>query len=289
MKNFRIKLVQTSLGLSDRIRYRKRSYDFPSLNVVRNLFYCEEEPENPTYSLDLYLPEESKELLPVLIDIHGGGFVYGNKELNQWTSSEMASRGYIVVALNYPLIPHATIPEQLKALHQAFTYIATLADNYPMDLNRVFLKGDSAGGFLAMLSASISRSGDNNSLNDHEQMPLDFKGLALIHPMIDIKRKGLLGYTDHFYYSRKSRLRYTTQHLNQLPPTWIVSSRNDVMFNKEARKFVRWMQRLGKPVQYHEFDYSLQRPLIHIFMVTMNTLPESQMLYDSLDHFLRLL
>lgn len=289
MTDFRIRLVRTVLDASDKVRFRKRSYHFPHLTVVRNLSYVEGKEGDRSYSLDLYMPKDGQGLLPVLIDIHGGGFVYGDKKLNQWTSSEMAARGYFVVTLNYPLVPESTIPQQIQTLYQAFHYIRDLAKDYPLDLDRVFLKGDSAGGLLALLCAAVSNLDDNKSVTGFHGSPLDFKGLALVHPMVDIKRKDLLAYTSTFYTAEGKTLRQPRELLAYLPPTWIVSSRNDMMFNQEARRLVRALRRLGKPVMYHEFGYTLKRPLIHIFMVTMNTLSESQKLYDSLDQFFRAL
>lgn len=285
MTDLRIILVRSFLGFSDGIRYQRRTYNFPNVKEIRDLCYSEANPNDLMYTLDLYLPEKTSQLLPVLIDIHGGGFVYGDKCLNQWTASEMASRGYAVVSLNYPLLPEVTIMDQIKAVQQAVEYVVSLSDPYPMDMDRVFLKGDSAGGFLAMLTAANSRT-KGSSWNQLE-IPLEIKGLVLIHPMLDIDRKDLLAYSKAFFIPKEERGRSPASLLLALPPTWIVSSRNDVMFNGEARIFVRWMRRLKKTLCYHEFGYTLKRPLIHIFMVSMNTLPESQQLYNSLDQFLR--
>ena len=283
----RIRLVNSVLTKSDHLRFKERKFDFPEIESLRDLSYDEAKAGDPDSTLDVFWPKGRKDALPVMINIHGGGFVYGDKKLNQWTSAEIASRGYIVFSLNYPLIPDTTIPEQVAAIERAFLFIDGLDDRLPMDKSRVFLSGDSAGGLLAIRAAAI-RNKEGGGTDSHVKKPsFTFRGLALIHPMIDINRRDFLAYTKKYYTAQGKRLKQPIELAPLLPPVWIVSSRNDVAFNKEARMFVRTMRRIGKSVEYHEFPFTTKRPLLHIFMVTMNTLHESQRLYDSLDKFMK--
>ena len=52
---------------------------------------------------NIYKPESENKNLPLIIDIHGGGWVYGDKDLNDEYASYLASKGYNVVTFSYRL------------------------------------------------------------------------------------------------------------------------------------------------------------------------------------------
>ncbi len=51
---------------------------------------------HPMHLLDVYYPEDAAHALPVIIDIHGGGWMYGSKELNKIYCLNLAKRGFTV-------------------------------------------------------------------------------------------------------------------------------------------------------------------------------------------------
>ena len=72
------------------------------------------------HKLDVYFPENMEnEKLPVIIDIHGGGWMYGDKELNKYYNMVLASKGFTVFSMSYTLWPETTVPEQLKEIAEA--------------------------------------------------------------------------------------------------------------------------------------------------------------------------
>ena len=290
MNDPRITFVREMLIWTDSKRLKKQVYDYPEVETLRNLCY-KAGSNSRDFSFDVFMPKYRKELLPIIIDIHGGGLVYGDKRLNQWTAAEMAQRGYLVITLNYPLIPKVTVQDQVKVLLLALQFIETLAEQFPMDLNRVYLKGDSGGGLLSILLSGLqflSPKPDDFKITHKFKI----KALILVHPMTRVKRHDLLGYLPKFTGEIKPMPK-GIKRLFENPmsgsfdlPVWIVSSRNDVMFYKEAASFARQLKERKTTVKFHQFPYT-NRPLNHIFMVTHPQLPESQFLYDSLDEFLR--
>lgn len=60
--------------------------------------------------LDVYKPKDAKGKLPVIVSVHGGGWVYGNKEIMQFYCMSLAERGFAVVNFNYRLAPEHKHP-----------------------------------------------------------------------------------------------------------------------------------------------------------------------------------
>lgn len=114
--------------------------------------------------LDLYLPHDAVlrcgHTLPVYIDIHGGGFTYGYKELNRNFNVHLAETGFAVFSLNYRPAPQTDLKGQLADVQAALRWIKAHLADYPVDSNAVFLTGDSAGGALTMLTLAIENNAE---------------------------------------------------------------------------------------------------------------------------------
>ena len=114
--------------------------------------------------LDLYLPHDTVlrggKSLPVYIDIHGGGFTYGYKELNRNFNVHLADMGFAVFSLNYRPAPQTDLKGQLADIEAGLRWIRAHLDDYPINLNGVFLTGDSAGGALTLLTLAIENNAE---------------------------------------------------------------------------------------------------------------------------------
>ena len=64
--------------------------------------------------LDVYRPKGAEGKLPVIVSVHGGGWVYGNKEVYQFYCMSLAQRGFAVVNFTYRLAPEYRYPAQLE-------------------------------------------------------------------------------------------------------------------------------------------------------------------------------
>lgn len=114
--------------------------------------------------LDLYLPHDAVlrggHTLPVYIDIHGGGFTYGYKELNRNFNVHLAEQGFAVFSLNYRPAPQTDLHGQLADVQAALRWIKAHLADYPVDPHAVFLTGDSAGGALTLLTLAIENNAE---------------------------------------------------------------------------------------------------------------------------------
>lgn len=119
--------------------------------------------------LDVYRPKDKDiaQMLPVIINVHGGGWVYGTKEIYQFYGMNMAQRGFAFVNANYRLSPKWHFPAQLVDIDAVCRFVKENADKYGFDLTRVYMVGDSAGGHLAgMYGALITNPAYNKELSE---------------------------------------------------------------------------------------------------------------------------
>lgn len=96
--------------------------------------------------LDVYYPAQTSGPLPTIINVHGGGWFYGSKALYSHYCLRLAQRGFAVVNFDYRLSPEHKYPAPLEDGCAVMAWMQLHAGEYPLDLNNVFLVGDSAGG-----------------------------------------------------------------------------------------------------------------------------------------------
>ena len=130
----------------------------PTLRVPRvieqnNIAYANS--EHRLQLLDVYSPVDAQGLMPTIVDIHGGGWYYGDKDLNKIYCLNLAERGMRVVNISYRLTPEVDLKNQVKDIFCALNFIYDNAENYGIDINNLFLTGDSAGAHLASMVANV--------------------------------------------------------------------------------------------------------------------------------------
>lgn len=106
--------------------------------------------------LDVYQPMDADgRLFPVIVNVHGGGWVYGDKERYQFYAMNLAQRGFVVVNFSYRLAPENKFPDQLEDVCAVFKWVLSHAEKFGMDKARIFGVGDSAGANLLGLFACL--------------------------------------------------------------------------------------------------------------------------------------
>jgi len=104
--------------------------------------------------LDVVRPVARGERRPALLQIHGGGWVIGDKrEQGQPLMGHLASRGWVCFAANYRLSPQATFPDHIVDVKRAIRWFREHAHEYGADPDFLCITGGSAGGHLAALAA----------------------------------------------------------------------------------------------------------------------------------------
>ena len=103
--------------------------------------------------LDLYLPPNAEPPLPLLVFIHGGAWMAGDKR-NDYAAGVVplfVGEGYAVASINYRLSTEAVFPAQLLDVKAAIRWLRANAAAYGIDPDRIAAAGESAGAHLAAL------------------------------------------------------------------------------------------------------------------------------------------
>lgn len=133
--------------ISDIVMHYPRNFQkFPDVVKVKNLAY--DENFGKYTKADAYYTENLPEY-PVIINVHGGGFVRGDKKHRRSVSCEFAKRGFFVLNVNYRLAPKYPFPSAIDDVIKAMNYLLTIKDRFRLNLDKIILTGDSAGGFYS--------------------------------------------------------------------------------------------------------------------------------------------
>lgn len=138
--------------------------------------------ENQKQSLDLYLPDNKKPV-PLLVFIHGGGFVRGDRKLLDNEAKHVTAFGYAAASIDYPLAANfrddlaGHIITQVKAARCAIRFLKANAQQYGINPNKVVVSGQSAGATLASFIAGL---GDENTGFDSAECEWNGKATATV-------------------------------------------------------------------------------------------------------------
>lgn len=204
--------------------------------------------------MDIYRPEsEGDKKLPVIIVIHGGGWMYGDKELNKYYCLALAHRGFAVVSFSYSLFPEVSLPVPVQEIFAAINYVLANAEKYNLDTNNMFLTGDSAGGHYTGIVASIQADTELQSLYG-VKTEAKFKALgfncAAFYPnaISKIPVHIAKSYVRMFYDGDKKykqnkfykSVDITNNRVKDFPPIYINSCYNDMLKGQNLR-FVKFL------------------------------------------------
>jgi acetyl esterase/lipase len=148
------------------------------VKVIRDLPYVENGHQRN--KLDLYLPENAKQPLPVVIWIHGGAWQSGSKD--GCRADWLSGKGYAVASINYRLSQHAVFPAQIEDCKAAIRWLRANAAKYHLDADHIGVWGASAGGHLvALLGTSggakdLEGKGGNADQSSRVQCVVDWFG-----------------------------------------------------------------------------------------------------------------
>ncbi|WEV42762.1 alpha/beta hydrolase [Bifidobacterium sp. ESL0682] len=253
------------------------------------------------HKLDVYLPHDvvvrGGKTAPVYIDIHGGGFMYGHKELNRNFNTHLAQQGFVVFSVNYRVMPEGDFLDQLADVEAAFAWIRNHIGDYPVDPLSIFLTGDSAGGTLALYATAVERSQEMADALGLNRSGLNIKGSALISGLFDLKpyldAVDGVGDIDEssptgsmkviapvFFKTLKERgaqwadLDYMAAHVD-LPPLFLNTS-NDDFLQGDAMRLGAALCDAGRDFELHDRHTCKGQTLGHVYPVCMSWLEESQ-------------
>jgi acetyl esterase/lipase len=110
--------------------------------------------------LDIYLPRDGDGPFPGILALHGGGFHARDKAEYQRLAGAFTDMGYAFVPANYRLTPKYSYPAQVEDIFCALAWIRSNHEDYDLDGRRIIVMGESAGGYLAAMLATVDDPDD---------------------------------------------------------------------------------------------------------------------------------
>ena len=225
--------------------------------------------------LDVYRPKGMNGMLPVIVSVHGGGWVYGDKDVYQYYCMSLARRGFIVVNFTYRLAPKHKHPAQLEDTNLVFEWLLAHAAQYSIDTDKIFAVGDSAGAtILGLYTAILTNSQYAKQYNLKVPENLHIRALGLNCGIYNMHEGGKQSFLKAFLEKQG-----TNEELDQMslllhitrdfPPCFIMTSVKDYLKN-EAPALVETLEKYEIPHEYKVYGAE-NNPLYHVFHCDVNS------------------
>ena len=229
--------------------------------------------------LDVYRPKDAQGDLPVIVSVHGGGWVYGDKELYSHYCVSLAQRGFVVVNFTYRLSPKSKFPCHLEDTTMVFEWVLKNASQYGVDKDNIFAVGDSAGGHILALYCALCTNPEYASEFEFKVtegfVP---KAIALNCAVLDMEAaKSGLGKATMYLMKdvlpRKNMEKYIAlanpiAHVNEKFPTCYIMTSNDDFLKEQPETFKKELDEHGVSYEYKFFGDE-ENLLGHVFHLDM--------------------
>ncbi len=243
-------------------------------DVVTENILIPAESDGDKIRLRVYKPKVARENSPVLLWLHGGGFVVGRPEQDDVCCAYYVQElGLTVVSVAYRYAPKYPFPVGLHDAYAALKWVVSQARELGIDPKRIAIGGQSAGGGLA--AALVQLAYDRQEFNVALQL--------LIYPMLDDKTvlRPEIDDSNNITWTQKSNkfgwesylgtacgtkdvpayaVPARREDLSNLPPAWIGVGSLDV-FHNEDLEYAKRLQASGVEVElvvvegaFHGFD-----------------------------------
>lgn len=242
--------------------------------------------------LDVYCPDGTVEPLPTIVSIHGGGYVYGTKEIYRRYGMDMAKRGFAFVNFNYRLAPKWRFPTPLWDTNAVMEWICKNAARYHLDPSRIILVGDSAGAQIASQYAAIATNPDYAETFHMTVPEITIRALGLNCGMYDASalaagpRKGIyLDYLGRELPGDDPRFRVLESITSDYPPAYITTACRDFL-RSNAEPMYGFLKDKGIKTAWKCYGAEDDETVGHVFHVNIS-LPDAAQCNDDSAAFFR--
>ncbi len=207
---------------------------------------------NPDHTLDVYSPAPDAPRLPVIVELHGGGYLSCSKEINAQHGQYLASRGFHVVNMNYTLCPEGDL------IHAT----GKSADFFRVRKPAVTVKS----------YAASCPQGSFAWRHLPRNLPATL-GFLILHK-----------FTLDREYARHSAYDYFMDA--GYPRVWFCATPTDKLLYSQIRRMHEYMVAHNIPHEYREYT-SHARRLEHVFNILRPDYPESRAANDDMLSFFK--
>lgn len=236
----------------------------------------------------VYPRSRETEALPVMVFVHGGALVSGDRKTNRVFCQELARRGFVVYSVEYRLIDRADGVGMVSDVCAALAMIRATAARFGGDPGRISLCGESAGAFIAIYAAAAGKSETLRREFGCEAHGLEFSRLILISGMIYTTGNDPIGllYKKTLYPEKRRDKAHMArlapdnpEIISLLPPILLASSKADFLRGNT----LDYAKELEQNRHEHKLIYySENKALTHAFPSLLPSLPESGKVIDAI-------
>ena len=226
------------------------------IDEIKNIEY--KNIEGKSLQLDFVKQKNTKDAAPLLVFLHGGGWVKGNRADMLVLLVDFAKRGYMTATVSYRLGPY---PQCVEDISDAVNWFYDHGNEYGYDPDRIALVGASAGAHIAMMTAygwKKETLDPDSAKNNHR-----IKAVVNIFGPVDLTtdygrhRHMVNSFIGKSYdeapelYEEASPLHYVSK---DSPPTMIIHGTSDELVpNSQADLLKEKLESLGVPCEDHRF------------------------------------
>lgn len=259
--------------------------DLPEVERINDLQYG---PDSTWHTLDVYLPKKITPPYPTIINIHGGGWVYGTKETYQYYGMGIAKRGFAFINPNYRLAPeNAEYPDELDDVDRYIHWVDEHAEEYRLDRNNVFIIGDSAGGQMVEQYATIISNPEYAKLFKYKPINLNIRGVGLncAASFVLNQLNGLEAayFTPHAVKEYTEQLNVEKYITKDFPPAFLITANHDFLRDLQHTLFGFLLAR-GVHADLKMYGDE-EHPLGHVFFVDQRNKIAAKATNDEIDFF----
>ncbi|ARB35917.1 alpha/beta hydrolase [Bacillus subtilis] len=241
-------------------------------------------------SVRIMRPQNAPAHLPVIVYIHGAGWVFGNEHTHDRLIRELAVGAQAAIVFpNYTLSPEAKYPTAIEEIYAVVKWAAENGRENGMIPESLTIAGDSVGGNMTAAVTLMAKA--RGDLNIRQQL--------LFYPVTDasfdtesyhqfatgyfLRKDAMMWFWDQYTTNSNERaeitaspLRATTEQLQGLPPALIITAEADVL-RDEGEAYANKLREAGVPVTAVRFQ-----GIIHDF-VMLNTLAKTEAARGAID------
>lgn len=260
---------------------RDQELEFPEDVIeTKDIRYSDDDCD--AHRLDMFRPAgREQEVLPVIVNIHGGGLLLGNKEFNRFYCAKLSKLGFLVYSLEYRLVPDCNFFDQLSDISLAMDFVKQRIADDKGDISHVYACADSGGGCLLTYFAAMQKNTELAAAAHVTPSDLPLRALGLISGMFYTNRFDKIGlFLPKYLYGKHYKKEAFAPYVNpehpgvagSLLPCYLVTSKNDYL-QHYTLNFTKALAANRIPYRLQNFPKNPQ--LTHAFSVFSPFLEES--------------
>lgn len=211
--------------------------------------------------LDIYFPAGAKGKVPLLVFIHGGGWIGNDKYADMGympnTVAAMLNNGMAVASIDYRFATQAVFPLILQDCNKAVSFLYDNADKYNLDRSKIALMGFSAGGHLASLMGTSQNNKVSNFYFPNTYRPFQYKAVVDFYGPTDLvllpgnedekSPEALLIGAAPLIRPDLAKAASPITYIDKADPPFLIyhGEKDNIVSNKQSKLFSAWLKYYG--------------------------------------------